>query len=249
MHSRKGLAWVKPLFFIPATLRTFLRIFFHFLYHQFAFTYDLVAASVSFGHWKNWILEVVPFIEGTRNLEIGHGPGHLNRFLLDRGLVAVAMDESAAMGRLAKSKLITVPSNHSSPVSTHQYGYAQINLTRGLAQQLPFQSKSFDTVIATFPTEYINEADTLSEVKRCLSDGGRFIILPAAIPKNRFLSWLFKITGQASSEALEIIQNKLEEPFIESGFDVETKVIEKTSGTLIVIIAKKEKNNHAQKTS
>lgn len=194
-------------------------------------------------------MEVVPFIEGIRTLEIGHGPGHLNRFLLDRGLVAVAMDESITMGRLAKHKLITVPSNHSLPISTHHPGYAQTNLTRGLAQQLPFRSKSFDTVIATFPAEYINDAETLSEVERCLSDGGRFVVLPAAMPKNRFLSWLFQVTGQASSEAMEIIRERMEEPFIESGFDVETKVIEKTSGTLIVIIAQKKENNHAQKTS
>ena len=114
-----------------------------------------------------------------------------------------------------------------------------MTLVRGLAQQLPFRSKTFDTVIATFPAEYINHADTLSEVKRCLSDGGRFIVLPAAMPKNRSLSWLFKFTGQASSEAMEVIQKRLKEPFIDSGFDVETNVIEKESGTLIVIVANK----------
>ena len=120
-------------------------------------------------------------------------------------------------------------------------------LVRGLAQELPFRSESFDTVIATFPAEYINDAGTLSEVKRCLSDGGRFIVLPAAMPKNRLLSWLFKFTGQASSEAMEVIQKKLKEPFVESGFEVETNVIEKKSGTLIVIVAKKD--TYAQKTS
>jgi hypothetical protein len=77
----------------------------------------------------------------------------------------------------------------------------------------------------------------LSEVKRCLSDGGRFVVLPVAIPKNRFLSWLFKVTRQAPSESIKIIQEKLEGPFIESDFDVETHVLDLKSGTLIVIIA------------
>ena len=203
-------------------VRILLRIFFHFLYHQFAFAYDLVAWLVSFGHWKDWTLEVIPFIKGTRTLEIGHGPGHLQRILLSQGLVAVAIDESASMGRLAKR---------------NTNGEAQ--LTRGLAQQLPFRNESFDTVIATFPAEYISDPLTLSDVKRCLSDGGRFIVLPVAMPKNKFLLWLFKITAQAPSDAMEIIQKKPEEPFVESEFDVETHVLERNSGRLIIIVAKK----------
>jgi len=63
-------------------MKQFLRLFFRLLYHQLAFTYDLVAASVSFNRWKDWVMSVVPFIEGNRILEIGHGPGHLQRILL-----------------------------------------------------------------------------------------------------------------------------------------------------------------------
>src|ERR1044071_1050250 len=86
-------------------MRTFMRFVFHLLYHPFAFAYDLVAATVSLGKWKDWVLCVVPFIEGTRVLEIGHGPGHLQRALLSRGFVAAGIDESAEMGRLAKRNL------------------------------------------------------------------------------------------------------------------------------------------------
>ena len=224
-----------PCFFMRALLRTF----FQLLYHQFAFAYDVVAAVVSLGHWKRWILEVVPFIQGERTLEIGHGPGHLHRFLLHRGLDAVAMDESASMSRLARRNLISGDQNVPSELPTRQPDYAQINLTRGLAQGLPFRDGSFDSIFATFPAEYISDGRTLSEVGRCLSDGGRFIVLPVAMPSNRFLSWLFKVTGQAPADALKVIQKRLKEPFIESGFDVEINVIEKASGTLIVIVAKK----------
>jgi ubiquinone/menaquinone biosynthesis C-methylase UbiE len=203
-------------------MQALLRIFFHFLYHQFAFAYDLVAATVSFGHWKKWILEVVPFIEGTRTLEIGHGPGHLQRVLLSQGLDSVAIDKSTSMGRLAQRNTDS-----------------SARLTRGLAQHLPFADEAFDTIIATFPAEYIADPLTLSEVKRCLSDGGRFVVLPVAMPKNRFLSWLFNVTGQAPSDVRQVIQEKLKEPFITSDFDVETHVLEKTSGTLIVIVATK----------
>jgi len=229
------LAQVKPLFFRLDPLRTLLHLFFRFLYHQFAFVYDLVAWLVSFGHWNEWILEVVPFIKGTRTLEIGHGPGHLQRLLLNRNLVAVAMDESSQMGRLAKRNLSKPIIKRSK--DTIQSDYAQINLTRGLAQELPFRDEAFDTVIATFPAEYIYEVQTLSEVKRCLSDGGRFIVLPVAVPRNWFLSWLFRVTNQAPSEALEIAREKLEEPFIAAGFGVERHILDLPSGTLIIIVA------------
>src|SRR5512139_2335915 len=86
-------------------MKTLLRLFFRLLYHEFAFTYDLVAATVSFNRWKDWVMSALPFIEGRRVLEIGHGPGHLQRVLLSRGLVAVGIDESAQMGRLAQRNL------------------------------------------------------------------------------------------------------------------------------------------------
>lgn len=220
-------------------MQTVLRVFFYLLYHPFAFAYDLVAAAVSFGHWKDWVMEVVPFIEGTRTLEIGHGPGHLHRFLLRRSLDAVAMDESASMSRLAKRRLTSVNGWETPPPPSPQSGYAQTNLLRGLAQSLPFRDGAFETVIATFPAEYIMDPRTLSEVRRCLSDGGRFIVLPAALPKNRFLAWLFRVTGQAPRDALKIIQQKLQEPFVESEFDTEIHVLDRRSGTLVVIVARK----------
>src|ERR1044071_5715646 len=87
------------------TVKSLLKVFFQLLYHQFAFTYDLVAATVSFNRWKDWVLSVLPFIEGKRLLEMGHGPGHLQRILLSQNLLTVGIDESAQMGRLAKRNL------------------------------------------------------------------------------------------------------------------------------------------------
>jgi ubiquinone/menaquinone biosynthesis C-methylase UbiE len=235
-------------------MKTLLRIFFRLLYHQFASAYDLVAATVSLGRWNDWVMEVIPFIEGTRVLEIGHGPGHLQRVLLSRGLVAIGIDESAQMSRLAKKRLEIVG-------TIQKTGYAQINLTRGLAQRLPFRDQSFETIVATFPAEYITDPLTLTEVRRCLLNGGRFIVLPVAMPKNRFLSWVFRITGEAPSDALMVIQDRLAEPFVKSEFNVETHVLDLKSGTLILIVASKPrfdntslhsargKDDHAQKNS
>jgi ubiquinone/menaquinone biosynthesis C-methylase UbiE len=226
-------------------MKTLLRFFFRLLYHQFAFTYDLVAATVSFNRWKNWVVSVIPFIEGDRVLEMGHGPGHLQRILRSRGLLAVGIDESAEMGRLAKRNLargaVSPSQNASSPslrkTAPPQHAYTQINLTRGLAQSLPFPNKAFNTIVATFPTEYITEPATLAEVKRCLVNGGRLVVLPVALPKNLFLDWLFKITHQSPVEALDIVKSNLKQPFVAAGFTTELKTIDEKSGILLVILA------------
>jgi len=217
-------------------VKIFLRFFFRLLYHQFAFTYDLVAAAVSFNRWKDWVMSVLPFIEGKRILEIGHGPGHLQRILLSRNLFTVGIDESAQMGRLAKRNLRRSVLSARSP---QLVDYAQINLTRGIAQRLPFRNNAFDMVVATFPTEYITDPNTLAEVKRCLSDRGRLITLPAAIPKNPFLDWLFRVTHQSPSEAVDIVETRFREPFVRAGFRTEIKILDVKSGSLLIVVATK----------
>lgn len=197
-----------------------MRFFFHLLYHPFAFTYDLVATAVSFGKWKDWVFSILPLIKGTRILELGHGPGHLQRLLLDRGLLPAAIDESTQMGRIAKRRL----------------GSSQ-KLSRALAQQLPFAEKSFDTIIATFPTDYIFQEETLSEAKRCLSDGGRLIVLPVAFPSSGFLKWLYKVTGESPQALDDAMKNRLATPFIQAGFLVDLQIKDVQSSRLVILIA------------
>lgn len=203
-------------------MKAILRVFFKLLYHQLAFAYDLVAASVSFNRWKDWVKNVMPLIEGNRILEIGYGPGHLHRVLLDRGLLAVGIDESKQMGYLAKRR-----------------AGASARLTRGLAQRLPFSSESFDTVISTFPAAFITDPHTLAEAKRCLANGGRFVVLPVAWPKNPFLDWLFKVTGESPAEALELVKVKFREPFVKAGFETKVQTLDVKSSMLLIIVATK----------
>lgn len=212
-------------------LTRLLRFFFHLLYHPFAWTYDLVAWVVSFGRWKDWVQSVTPFIEGTRVLEIGHGPGHLQRLLLDLGLLPFGLDESAQMGRLARANL-------------YKNGYTQISLMRGLAQTLPYASESFDTIVATFPSEYIFDPRTLHEAHRTLKSGGRLVVLLVAWitgqnALDRFLSWLFRITGQAPSQFLEDVEQRLAQPFETAGFQVEMQRVEIGASSLLLVLARK----------
>lgn len=172
-------------------------------------------------------MSVIPFIEGNRILEIGHGPGHLQRFLLSRQLFAVGLDESTQMGRLAKRRTA-----------------GSARLTRGLAQQLPFAESTFDTVVSTFPAEYIFDPATLTEAYRVLTDAGRLIILPGAVITgpgawDRCMAWLFRITGQTPPNLSELIHERSKEPFAKAGLHVEVQELDIKSSIVFIMIATK----------
>jgi ubiquinone/menaquinone biosynthesis C-methylase UbiE len=209
-------------------LRAVLRPFFHHFYHEFAWTYDLVAATVSLGRWNDWIESVVPFVIGPRVLEIGHGPGHLQAKLSTTGgIVPVGLDESPEMGSLARRRL------------SAQAGEAA-NLVRCLAQSMPLAAFAFDTVVATFPAEFIFEPATLLEVRRVLCDGGRFVILPAAWITGRQLAdrsaaWLFRITHQAPQAAIQSVIEDLTRRLRQADFQASVHTVE-LRGSLVLIL-------------
>jgi ubiquinone/menaquinone biosynthesis C-methylase UbiE len=209
-------------------IRKIMQVVFYLLYHPFAFSYDLVAATVSLGRWKDWVYSILPFIEGRRVLELGHGPGHLQRVLRDPKWATFGLDESAPMGNLARSRL-------------RKSGYQDINLIRGLSQFLPFRGECFDTIVSTFPSEYIFNPSTLAEAKRCLSNGGRLIVLPVAWHigrkiMERYVAWLFRVTGE-SPKLEEVIFEKMRLPFEKAGFQVEVHKVEVKSSLLLIVIA------------
>lgn len=162
------------------------RFGFRLLYHELAWTYDAVSWVVSLGEWRRWQRAALPYVQGPRVLEIGHGPGHMLRAMQMNGLEVMGLDLSPQMGRLARKRAPSVP------------------LVQGRVQDLPFAGDSFDSVLATFPTEYVVDAQTLSAVARVLGQNGRFLILPEGHLTgsgllNRFIEWLFQITGQRQS--------------------------------------------------
>ncbi|GAB4416961.1 MAG: class I SAM-dependent methyltransferase [Anaerolineales bacterium] len=213
-------------------LTRFLQVFFHLLYGTFAWTYDFVAAVVSIGRWKYWIQTVLPYLTGDRILELGHGPGHLQRILHTRGLLPFGLDYSPQMGKQARENL-------------RRNGYAQHRLTRGEAQNLPFPGQSFDCIVSTFPTEYFYHPNTLAEVRRTLKNGGRYVVLPVAWVTgkgaiDRAAAWLFKVTGQAPSDLSQKVTERLITPIKKAGFTVQTERVKVKFSQALIIIAFKE---------
>jgi ubiquinone/menaquinone biosynthesis C-methylase UbiE len=208
-------------------LAAFLRVFFSWLYHQGAFAYDGVAAIVSIGLWRKWVLSVLPDLPGPRVLEVGHGPGHLQIALKKAGVTAYGLDESRQMGYVARRRLL-------------RQGHSPA-LARGLAQSMPFPNETFDQVVATFPSEYITDPHTLGEIYRVLKPGGSAILLPIAWITGRRLferaaAWLFRFTGQA---ALDWWEDRLFVPVQQARFT--TQVDKKVLGpsTLLTVKATK----------
>ncbi len=208
-------------------MRKFMRFFFHHFYHALAWTYDFVAVIVSIGRWKMWGRAALPHLRGKRVLEIGFGPGHLLVEMNRDGFEPVGLDESQQMIRQARRNL-----------TLNRLPFA---LYRGYAQSLPFASNSFDSVVSTFPSEYIADSRTLAEVRRVLKEGGRFVIVPVAWAGGTSLlergsRWLFRVTGQGG----EGVEARITAFLAEHGFSAVCLEVEIRHSTVLVVIAEKK---------
>ena len=163
---------------------------FHLLYNQFAWTYDAVSWLVSLGNWRRWQRAVIPYLAGERTLEMASGTGNLLIDLAEAGFRPCGLDLSPYMVRITRRKLrrrgLTVP------------------LCRGRAQALPFADGVFDSVVSTFPAEFILQPTTLREVARVLRPGGRAVVIAEARLAgrgllSRLIELLYTITGQRGS--------------------------------------------------
>jgi SAM-dependent methyltransferase len=210
-------------------MKRLMKLFFVLLYHPLAWSYDLVASAVSFGQWKTWVLSAAELVQGPEVLELGYGPGHLLLHLTRVGHSVYGIDESKQMAKQASHRL----SKKKLPV----------HLTRGLGQALPFPSERFDTVVATFPAEYIILPATLNEIKRVLKPGGRFVVLFTAwisgesLPE-KTLGLIYQVTGQAPEKTPEEGLN-LPEKFELGGMQAKTILRQLPRGKLLFVVAEK----------
>ncbi len=207
---------------------------FRLLYHEFAWTYDSVSWLVSIGHWQEWGKETLPFIKGNKVLELAHGPGHLQLALSSAGFQAYGIDQSPQMSRLARRRIIKEK--------------IFLNIVRGEAQNLPYCKLSFDTVVATFPTEFIVDSKTLKCIWRVLAPGGSLIVvvqgrLLGRGPIYRIIEWLFEVTGQRQAPGQDPRETEMwmevDKRFEEAGFSMEVKTIRTEDSEVIIVAAEK----------
>ena len=152
---------------IPARARV-LRFLFGLLYRN-RLLYWLASTIPFAGQWRVWQRLAIPRISGADVLEIGCGIGKLLADMAQAGYSCAAVDRSPQMVAATRREL-------------RKRGIAAeaTPVLLASAQRLPFPAASFDTVVSTFPTDYIFDSATLHEVARVLRPGGRLIIVMGA---------------------------------------------------------------------
>ncbi len=128
-----------------------------------------IASTIPFaGQWRVWQRLVLPRIIGIDVLELGCGLGDLFVDMLNAGYNCRAIEHSPQMVAAARDTL-----------RKRKIGQT-VWIMQGSAQHLPFSESSFDTVVSTFPSEYIYDPDTLAEIERVLRPGGRVLVIEGA---------------------------------------------------------------------
>lgn len=129
-----------------------------------------LASTIPFaGQWRRWQRLVLPRLVGTDILEVGCGIGTLLGDLTQAGYNCHAVDRSPQMVAASRSEL-------------RRRGFADgaSRVVQADVRRLPFGDGSFDTVVSTFPTEYIFDPQTAHEIARVLRPSGRLVVVVGA---------------------------------------------------------------------
>jgi SAM-dependent methyltransferase len=140
------------------------RLLFETLYRN-RYLYRFASTVPFAGQWRTWQRLVLKRIQGTEVLELGCGLGDLLADMLEQGYACRAIEHSPEMVSAARDTL-----------KRRNVGQ-KTTIVQGSAQYLPFEDASFDTVVSTFPSEYIYDPDTIAEVARVLRPGGRLVVI------------------------------------------------------------------------
>ena len=153
---------------------------------------------VSGGQWHQWALAALPYLAGCV-LELGCGTGTLQAALAQRGSTATGLDLSPQMLMITRRKLA-------------RRGL-RARLVQASAGAIPFPDAAFDTLVATFPSEYIIAPATLTEIGRVLRPGGRIVIIFAAQFQTRGIyRWLVDLLYRLTLQHPVIAPPVLEAP-------------------------------------
>jgi ubiquinone/menaquinone biosynthesis C-methylase UbiE len=228
MNAQDDLLYAKTLW-----LRV-IRLAFRLLYNELAWTYDLVSSVVSLGQWRQWQLVGLASIRGRAVLEMAHGPGHMLLALTTRRYRAVGLDLSPQMGKMVRRRF--------------QRRELPSIVVRARAQQAPFADESFDSILTTFPAEFIAERGTISELFRLLCPGGRLVVVPEArltgrSPLARTVEALYRATGQRSGPGANHrpgqVWQQVAARYAEEGFLLHSEVVALPRSTVTVVLADK----------
>jgi SAM-dependent methyltransferase len=129
-----------------------------------------MASTIPFaGQWRVWQRLAIPRLHGRGILEVGCGIGTLVADMAGAGYTCVAIDRSPQMVAATRARL----RRRRIPASRASVQQADV-------RALPFADASFDSVVSTFPTDYIADPRALAEIARVLRLGGCLIVVLGA---------------------------------------------------------------------
>jgi SAM-dependent methyltransferase len=139
-----------------------------------------LASTVPFaGQWRAWQRLVLPRLAGHDVLEVGCGIGTLLADMVAAGYGCTAIDRSPQMVAAARARL-----------RRHHIPPGRATVQQADVRTLPFADTAFDSVVSTFPTDYIADPRALEEIARVLRPGGRFVVvLGASLLPTSLLLW------------------------------------------------------------
>lgn len=209
-----------------------IKLGFRLLYYELSWSYDFVSWIVSFGQWREWQKVALNYLIGTQILELAHGPGHMLIEMHRRGYHPIGIDRSPNMSRQALKRIIREK--------------AKASVIQAYAQSLPFADRSFDTLVSTFPTDFILQDTTLKEVNRILRPGGRLIIISQARSvggsfAKKIVEWLYVITNQRPIPEEDLAKSALwkqsKTRFLKAGFEITYEIVTLEGSVVTVLVA------------
>jgi demethylmenaquinone methyltransferase/2-methoxy-6-polyprenyl-1,4-benzoquinol methylase len=152
--------------------------------------YDLLAEVLSFGQngrWRRAMVDHVVSGRPDRVLDVATGTAGVAVQLAGR-TAAEVVGVDLTLGMLREGRSRVAGSSRS----------AQIHLTAGRAEQLPFPDRAFDALTFTYVLRYVDDPEaTLRELARVIKPGGTMASLDFLAPPNPFWHgcwWLYTRT-------------------------------------------------------
>lgn len=147
------------------------------LFASIAKGYDRYARLLSFGQdprWRSFLVSRIGARPSDTILDVACGTGAVARELVRRyGCAVVGIDQSGEMLAAGRRRIEAAGLAH------------RIDLRQGRAEELPFESASFDGLTFTYLLRYVDDpAATVSELARVVRPGGRIAMLDFYRPRN-----------------------------------------------------------------
>jgi ubiquinone/menaquinone biosynthesis C-methylase UbiE len=168
---------------------------------------------------------------GERVLEIGFGPGHdlitIARSVGETGRV-YGIDLSPRMIRIARAR-----------INDNGLG-ARVNLTRGDAVRLPFETGSFDALFMSFTLELFDTPEiplVLAECRRVLRRGGRICVVSlSGAGRSSWMKNLYEWGHEKFPKLLDCRPIYVEKALSDSGLRIQDAILTSVRGLPVEVV-------------